>query len=58
MRTSNPTWNNLRVESEMSLPCVLSAVRLQEVLVTVLGEESHKLIVGPVLDDSERAEKR
>lgn len=33
-------------------------MRLQEVLVTVLGQKSHKLIIGPVLDDSERGEER
>lgn len=37
------------VRTFKGLPCVFSAVRLQEVLVTVLREKCYKLIVGPVL---------
>lgn len=35
-------------------PGVVSAVRLDEVLVAVLGEEGHQLLVGPV-EEGERA---
>lgn len=35
-------------------PRVVSTVRLDEVLVAVLGEEAHQLLVGPV-EERERA---